>query len=187
MNRYPNRSRRASDTAGHHIVHTQSPADLADVGISLPIGNRGTAGDDEQLTQPGERDDDILYEAVAEIVLIRITVEVPEWEYGDRWQRPGCRGPDYGGTPPWRIQRICLHRPIKILEPHEPKIARRSGKRSPYQIINRFRKNDATGLGVCLKTRCHIDAGAVDIVRCFDDFAEMQSHAQGNRWATPGV
>ena len=79
-----------------HIAHAKLARDLPHVDRAALVDEARIAGDDEQPAQPRERRDDVLGDAVGEVVLLGIAREVGERQ--DRNRRPGWRGERLSGA-----------------------------------------------------------------------------------------
>ena len=66
-----------------HVAHAELSADLLHMdGLAL-IGKGRVARDHEEPSQLGQRRDDVLADAVGEILLLRIAAHVGEWKHRD--------------------------------------------------------------------------------------------------------
>ena len=70
--------------AFEHVAHAKFAADLAHVDRLALVGERRVARDDEQPARSRQRRDDILGDAVGEILLLRIAAHVLEGQHRDR-------------------------------------------------------------------------------------------------------
>ena len=86
---------RAPDAAVEHVAHAEVAADLLRVDRLAAVGERRGAGRDEQPPQAREAGDDVLGEALGEILLAGVLAEVGEGQHGDRG--PGLRALVGGG------------------------------------------------------------------------------------------
>ena len=66
------------------VADAEAFPDLADVDVLALEGERGIAGDNEELPKLGERGDDVFRNAVGEIFLLRVAAHVGEGQDGDR-------------------------------------------------------------------------------------------------------
>ena len=89
------RSPLAANAALQDVAHAEIASDLAHVGRLALVLEGGIAGDDEQLGEPRQLGDDIVGNAVAEIVLVLVAAQVVERQHGDR--RPVGQGQGGGG------------------------------------------------------------------------------------------
>ena len=96
----------AAHTAFQHIAHAKLARDLAHVDRAVLVDERGVSSDDEQPSDAGKSGDQILCEAISEVVLIGIATHIGEGQHCDRGtigQRQGrklrrvCLRADYGG------------------------------------------------------------------------------------------
>jgi len=72
-----------ANAAFQHGSHVQRLADLPDVaGLSLEREG-GRAGHDAQIADPGERSDQLLGQAIAEVLLLGVRTQVHEGEHRD--------------------------------------------------------------------------------------------------------
>jgi hypothetical protein len=91
-----------AQAAGDHVVGVQLLADDADAVVGVAEREGGVAGDDGKPAVLGERRDDVLGDAVGDIVLLRIPVEVGERK--DRHARSGRE---------WRRHLVAVLRSIR--------------------------------------------------------------------------
>lgn len=88
----------AADAALEHVGHAKLLPNLADIGRSALVGERGVAGDHEQPAAARQRRDDLLRHPVGKVVLRRIAAHVGERQHRNRRQPgtvapcDGCRG-----------------------------------------------------------------------------------------------
>src|SRR5262245_51867361 len=72
-----------TDAALGHILDAQLPTDALYVDRLAPILKRGVAGDDEQRAEARQLCDYVLSDAIAEVLLLRVTAQVVEWQHSD--------------------------------------------------------------------------------------------------------
>ncbi len=72
-----------ADAAFDHVADAEFLADLPDVGGLALVDKRRVAGDHEEPAQLGQRGDDVLADAVGEIILLWIVAHVDEGQHGD--------------------------------------------------------------------------------------------------------
>src|SRR4029434_1842302 len=73
----------SSDTAVNDILDAEFAADIAHIDGTALIGKGGVAGDNEQFAEARQLGDDVLGDAVREILLRRIARHVGERQHGD--------------------------------------------------------------------------------------------------------
>ena len=74
----------AADAAFQHVAHAKLAGDLAHVDGAVLVDERGVSGDDEQPSDVGKTGDQILCEAIGEVVLIGIVAHIGEGQHCDR-------------------------------------------------------------------------------------------------------
>jgi hypothetical protein len=65
------------------VADAQLLADLLERHRPAPVGERGIAGDDQEPAQPRQLGDDVLGDAVGEVILLRLAAGVHEGQDGD--------------------------------------------------------------------------------------------------------
>ena len=88
---------RASDTALQQKMNPQLAPHPGGVDVFVLVGERGVAGNDEQAPETRQRGDDLLYQAIREIPLLRVIAYRRERQHHDRrpvrqaqrWRRGG--------------------------------------------------------------------------------------------------
>src|SRR4051812_6380636 len=75
-----------ADAAFEHVAHAQLARDLAHVDRTALVGEAGITGDHEEGAHAAERGDDLLDQAIGEVLLLRIAAHVGEGQ--DRDRRP---------------------------------------------------------------------------------------------------
>jgi len=70
----------SADTAFEHVAYAELPAHFPDVGRLPFVLEARVARDDEELGEAGELCDDVLGDAVAEVVLFWVAAEIGEWK-----------------------------------------------------------------------------------------------------------
>ena len=82
---------RRPDAALQHVAHAEFAGDLPHVHGFALVDEGRVAGDDEQPAQARERRDDVLGDAVGEVILLGIAAHVGEWQDGDRGLAEGLQ------------------------------------------------------------------------------------------------
>jgi len=72
------------DAALQHVACAQLPPDLPDINRLALVLEGGIARDDHELGEPRQLRCNVLSNAVAEIVLLRVAAEVGEGQHRDR-------------------------------------------------------------------------------------------------------
>jgi hypothetical protein len=70
-------------TLPSHVAYAEALANLGDVDVLALEGERGIAGDDEELRELRKCRDDVLRDAVREIFLLSLAAHVGERQDGD--------------------------------------------------------------------------------------------------------
>ena len=151
---------------------------MLDVDRAALVDERGIAGDDEEFLEPRKRGDDVLDDAVGEVVLPGVAGHVREGHHGDRWPvgqrwRCGRRRSRRAHGQPIDPQRPCdvLDGPFaEILEVERPLFH--------HLVTHHGADTYAAGLGNRLQPCCDIDAVAQDVVAVDDDVAEIDADAE---------
>ena len=74
---------RLADAPLEHVANAERLADLAHTSVLALEGERGIAGDDEELRQLRQSGDDVFRDPVSEIVLLRIAAHILEGQDRD--------------------------------------------------------------------------------------------------------
>ena len=74
---------RLADAPLEHVANAERLADFLHMDVLALEGERGIAGDDEELRQFRQGRDDVLGDAVGEIVLLRIAAHILEGQDRD--------------------------------------------------------------------------------------------------------
>ena len=80
-----------ADAALHDVVHVESLRNLLNVHGFALVDERGIAGDDQELSEPGQGSDDVLGQAIGEKLLINVATHVHEWQHSNRRAFGQCR------------------------------------------------------------------------------------------------
>ena len=167
-----------------NVVHAEVFADFDNVDVLTFEGERGIAGDDEELRQLRQAGDDVLRNAVGEILLFRVAAHVHEGKHGDRRTLKG--GSISGGMPrrdlgacPPDLDPIDPHRPRDILEFLFAEI----DKRLLHPVTNLtegiVRETNSARLRDALDPRGYVDAVAHQVaVALLDYVAEMDANTK---------
>src|SRR5215472_14910552 len=70
-----------TDAALKNVAHAEFAADLLHGHRLALIGEAGVPGDYEQPPHARERGDDLLHDAIGEILLLRVTAHILEWKH----------------------------------------------------------------------------------------------------------
>jgi hypothetical protein len=81
---HPDTLAAAPHAAFDHVAHAELAADLRDVDRRAAKHEGGVAGDDEQQAEARQLGDDVLGDAVGEVVLLRVARHVGEGQHRDR-------------------------------------------------------------------------------------------------------
>ena len=73
-----------TNTPFQHVAHAELAPDMPDVYGLASVLEAGVTGDDKQLREPRQLCDDVVRDAVGEIVLLRVATHIREWKHGDR-------------------------------------------------------------------------------------------------------
>ena len=170
--------------AFQHVAHAEFAPDLLHVDRIALVGEAGIAGDDEQRTAAGQFGDDVVGDAVREILLLRVAAHVGEGEHGDRWsvrqrQRFGCRyGCGGGSVDGPKHKRLDGSR--DVLQVECPK--RLEGEIEPvmHMIAHRARDADAAWRALGLEPGRDIHAVAVQVGSVGNRIADVDPHAEAD-------
>src|SRR5260370_2903095 len=67
-----------------HVLHPELAAYLLLLYRFALVGERRIAGDDKQAREPGEGDNKVIRNAIAEVLLISISAHVGKWQHRNR-------------------------------------------------------------------------------------------------------
>ena len=112
------RSAGLADAPLEDVADAELAADGAHIHRLSLVGEHRVAGDHEEALELGQRGGDVLGDAVAEKLLLRIGAHVVERQHGDRRSvRKRERGPVPAmRSPPSGMTRYSPHRPLDVLE-----------------------------------------------------------------------
>ena len=102
----PHAARRRPHAALEHVAHAELAPDLLHVHRAPLVGEARVAGDHEQPAHPRQRADDLLDDAVGEVLLRRVPAQVLERQHRDRRPVRQRRGPSPPPPPRSRPARI---------------------------------------------------------------------------------
>src|ERR1700737_4928414 len=123
-----------ADAAFQHEAHPELAADLLDLDRLALVGERGVAGDDEQGGDLREVGDQVLGNAVAEILLFGVAAHVGERQDGDRrLVRQGGRR-RRGAVPPADAEDP--DRPGDVLDRLLAQVFQHDAELVPYRIAH---------------------------------------------------
>jgi hypothetical protein len=180
---------RFADAPLQDITHAERLADLLDMNVPALEREGGIAGDDEELGQFRQSRDDVLGDAVGEIVLLCIAAHVLERQDRDRWLfgRGGFFGRDLdlhlglGFGRLSDLKRIDPHRVDDVLELFLAKIADQKIEPGAHLPIGVLGEANRAGLGDSLEPRRNVDAVAHEIpVALLDDVAHVDADPEFN-------
>src|SRR5262249_53189306 len=80
----------SAQTAFEDVTHPEFPPNLLYVNSAALVGEAAVTRDDEQRRISRQRRDDILSDAVAEELLLRISAHICERKHRDRWLIRQC-------------------------------------------------------------------------------------------------
>jgi hypothetical protein len=173
-----------ADATLEHVAHAEALADLADIDV-LALEREGrVAGDDEELRELRQRGDDVLGNAVGEILLFGIAAHVGERQHGDRrtggfdrrgrggaGRAPGVRRPDRDG--------VNAHRPGDVLQRLLAAIDEGLLHAVAHLPPGVLRQADPARLGDAFDPGRDVDAVAHQVaVGLLDHVAEMNADAE---------
>jgi hypothetical protein len=184
LRRDPNAIAAPANAALENISDAELLRRLADIDRTPFVDEAGIAGDHPQPCDFRQGGDDILDQAVAEILLLRIAAHVLEWQYNDggfdrkrRGVRPArsltCKRSD--SLLPGQLVSPHPHRLDNILEDLRPHVVEGDLDLSPDLSIGVIGQADAAGLGDAFEASCDIDAIAEDVVVVDDDVADVDA------------
>ena len=167
---------RLAHAALQHVMHAKCPRDILNIAAFPFEGEAGVAGDDEQALEAGQLGDDILGDAIGEIVLLRIAGHIGEGQHrdggflGQRERFRNACGRDAADRP-----APDGNRPRDILERLRPAV-RKDCRRLAIETVPRAVGNQQSpGLGQRFEPRGDIDAVAIDILLLENHLTDMDA------------
>src|SRR5689334_1218820 len=159
-----------------NVADIQFTRDLGDVDMLSLVDEGVVARDDEQRRYLAEIGDDVLADAVAEILLLRIVAHVDEGQNANRElvSRPFRLWLFYCGNL-GRSSREDMHRGFDIFHGVLAHVVEYARGLASDLIAHDSRQRDATGCRQRLDSRRHIDAIAVDVIAIDDHFAQIDA------------
>src|SRR5215475_449795 len=171
-------------TSFQHIAHSEFAADLADIRRFTLVLKAGIARDHEQLADARQLGDEILYDAVGEILLLGITAQVGEGENGDgRLLRHAESGLlNVRRVRKWLVEvdAISPHRLRDVLQLVQSEILADHVHLARNLFVDFRRNTDATWLGHALQTRGYIHPITVDPGFVMDDITLVDTDPELN-------
>jgi hypothetical protein len=175
---YANPVSRLPDASLEDVADLQLAGELVDLhGLSLEIEGR-VAGNDEDRRDLGEIGDDVLGDAIAEILLLRITAHIGERQDEDRRLRPRRIGARRRRPRLSRGSAIDPDRLGEILQPLFAEILEVEGNLASDLIQDSLGQNDGSGICQGFQASRDIDSIAVEIAVHDHHIAEIQADAQ---------
>ena len=180
-----------ADAAFEHIAHAEFAPDLPDVWRLALVGEARIARDHEQRRGTRQRRDDVLDDAVGEILLLGIAAHVLERQHGDgrlvgqgerriaserrsgqRCATAVCQSAASHFTPNARTGRSMF------FSERLPKVIERRLQPAGDRVMDVARDHDAARRRFGLQPRRDVHAIAVEVVAIDDQVAEMQADAE---------
>jgi hypothetical protein len=166
-----------ADRAFQHEAHAELAADLLHLHRPALVGEGGIARDHEQRLDLGEIGDQVLGDAVAEILLLGVAAHVGEGQDGDRGLgRHGGRGRARRAVGPADAEHA--DRPGDVLDRPLTQILELDAELVAYRIAHRARHEDGAGLRQPLQSGGDVDAVAEDVLAFDDDVAQVDTDAE---------
>ncbi len=177
----------APHTSFHDVPHAQFPRHVRDPHGPSSIGERGIARRYEQIRVARQFGDDVLGDAVREVLMFRIATHVLEWQHGDgrlvgkcerrslALERTRCgrrRAAMAGRNAP------CSHRFSNVLKRLHPEVVADHFDFAPNLTIGVVRQTNITWLGNTLQPSGNIDTVAEDIVLIENDITDVDADAE---------
>ena len=178
LRRHTDAGSRLANTALKHVTDAQFPADLLHVHGSALVDEARVARDHEEPAQPGQRRDNVLGHAIAEVLLLRIAAHVDEGEDGDgrlvalwrqSWHGSGSRSRSNGHP-------VDPDGPCNVLDLDLAQIVEREVHLVEHLIAGRAGNADFAWFGQLLETGGDVHTIAVK--------AAASTSASGSTWAT---
>ena len=165
------------DAALEDIAYAQLAADLFHIDRLPFVRERRVARDDEEPAQPRQRGDDVLGDAVGEVLLLGVSAHVDERKDGDRGllrRHEMCSRSRNGDA-------IDAYRPSDVLQMLGPEVLAVENQLAGDVLANALRYAQAAGFGDLLQPCDHVDSVTEDVPVLDDDIALMYPDAKGHR------
>jgi len=150
------------DTAFEDEFRTELPAHLRHVHRLAPVAERGVSGDDGEIPEAAQLGDDVLGEAVGEVVLLCASRHVRERQNGDGGKFPAARKCRLEQCP-GRLHSEDPDRRSNVLELHQSEVFHHDGDLASDFIVHLLGHADATRLGQRFQSRCDVDPLAINV------------------------
>ncbi len=124
-------------------------------------------------------DDDVLGDARAEVVLLRIAADIGERQDAD--PDPLAAGSE-ASAGELTLDGEDADGPLNVLQRHRPEIFKGNVQLSAYVLAHRLREYDTTRLGEGLQPRCDVDPFAIEIAVLDDHISQIEAHAEAKGW-----
>ena len=186
----------APHAALEHMADAQLPADHPEIDRLALVGEARVAGDDQQARHLAQIGDDVLADAVGEVLLLGVARHVVERQHRDRralgpplgrrcrgrgaWWCPGCRGIR-------RVPSPHLDRPGDVLDGDSTTVVENRVGAAAIALVDDRGNADAARLRQRLEPGRDVDAITVDVVALDDDVAEIDADPQGHDRAGFGL
>lgn len=173
----------APNRSFQHRTHAKLRPDRPDVGALSPIGKARVAGDHHQAGDLGKVGDDVLGDAVREVLLLGIGGEVVERQdryrgaIGGRFQGGLCAGWPRSGRVAF-AQSECADRTGDVLQRLLADILHGDLEFADQFLMHLGGDADAAGFGEAFEPRRNVDAIAEDVRAFADHVAEIDADPQ---------
>ena len=165
------------------IAHPQFPPNFGDV-HRLPLEHeRGVARDNEQATAAAQLGDDVLGDAIGEILLLGIARHVGEWQHGDRGFRRQWQFLEFRQ----RLGRLASHSHPKspqgfrdVLDRVLAQVGECIRKLALDLIVDTAPDDDRTRFRQLFKPGRHVDAVTMNGNTIGNHIAQVHPHAEGD-------
>ena len=167
-----------------YVSNAQVAAHFLDLDRRALVGEHRVAGDDEEPRYLRKRGDDVVGDAVGEVLLLGIGAHVVEWQDGDRGlvrHRRGGARLGGGGDGRFGFEKrypVHPHRPGDVLDTLLAEVLKIVGNPVPHLLEDGGRYVETARRRHLLQARRHVHAVAVDIVALDDDVAHVDADAK---------
>jgi hypothetical protein len=178
----PDTAARFAHAAFEQVAHLELPRDLRRIDVLALEREGGVARGDPERRDLGKVGDDVLADAVGEVLLLRIAAHVGEREDADRHAALRFRLAVVVRRIVRRAQHEDVHRTHDVLDVMLAQVFEGARDLARHVIANRRRHGDAAHGGHRLQARGDVDAFAIDVVAFDDDIAQIDANAVAQRF-----
>ena len=172
----------ASYAAFENVAHGEALADFAHIRRLPLVGEGRIARDDEKPGELGQVGDDVLADAVAEVLLLGVAAHVLERQHGDRGLVRRRGGEPDAAAPAAGVgrddQAVDAHRAGDVFHRLLAEVLEGELDLVGHLVVRATRDEHAACVADALEPRRDVDPVAVQVVALHDHVAEVDPHAQ---------